>query len=136
MFIRQVLDFPDAHFDGALIWDVLQFLAPPAAQAAVDRLCGDPAASTYILVALNANEKMPAVPAFHYRISNSKTLMLSERGTRPPGQFFNNRIGSSDGDCAPSPSHTTGRAVFRIRRLNPAASSRSKIRRKEKAVPT
>jgi uncharacterized membrane protein YoaK (UPF0700 family) len=33
----------------------------------------------------------------------------------------NVRIGSSDGDCAPSPSHTTGRAVFRIRRLNPAS---------------
>jgi hypothetical protein len=30
-------------------------------------------------------------------------------------------IGSSDGDCVPSPSHTTGHAVFRIRRLNPAA---------------
>ena len=29
-------------------------------------------------------------------------------------------IGLSDGDCAPSPSHTTGRAVFRIRRLNAA----------------
>ena len=30
-------------------------------------------------------------------------------------------IGSSAGDCAPAPSHTTGRAVFRIRRLNAAA---------------
>lgn len=30
-------------------------------------------------------------------------------------------IRSSDGDCAPSPSHTTVRTVFRIRRLNPAA---------------
>jgi ferredoxin len=29
-------------------------------------------------------------------------------------------IGSGDGDCAPPPSHTTGRAVFRIRRLKPA----------------
>jgi hypothetical protein len=29
-------------------------------------------------------------------------------------------IGSGDGDCAPSPSHTTGRAVFRIRRLKHA----------------
>jgi len=27
-------------------------------------------------------------------------------------------IGSSDGDCAPSSSHTTGRVVFRIRRWN------------------
>jgi len=44
-------------------------------------------------------------------------------------------IGWSDGDCAPSPSHTTGRAVFRIRRLNPAASGRGKTRWKQKAVP-
>ncbi len=43
------------------------------------------------------------------------------------------RIGSSDGDCAPPPSHTTGRAVFRIRRLNPAASSRGKIRWKRRS---
>jgi hypothetical protein len=40
------------------------------------------------------------------------TLLLLGRGAW---------IGSSDGDCAPSPSHTTGHAVFRIRRLNPAA---------------
>ena len=30
-------------------------------------------------------------------------------------------IGSGAGDCAPAPSHTTGHAVFRIRRLNAAA---------------
>jgi hypothetical protein len=30
-------------------------------------------------------------------------------------------IGSGAGDCAPAPSHTTGRAGFRIRRLNAAA---------------
>ena len=29
-------------------------------------------------------------------------------------------IGWGHGDCAPWPFHTTGRAVFRIRRLNPA----------------
>ena len=29
-------------------------------------------------------------------------------------------IGLGDGDCAPPPSHTTGRAVFRIRRLRQA----------------
>src|SRR5450631_290952 len=33
-------------------------------------------------------------------------------------------IGSSDRDFARSPSHTTGRAVFRIRRLNSAALTR------------
>jgi hypothetical protein len=33
-------------------------------------------------------------------------------------------IGSGAGDCAPAPSHTTGHAVCRIRRLNAAASRR------------
>ncbi|HEY5914694.1 MAG TPA: hypothetical protein VJA21_29235, partial [Verrucomicrobiae bacterium] len=31
-------------------------------------------------------------------------------------------IGSGAEDCASAPSHTTGRAVFRIQRLNAAAS--------------
>ena len=31
------------------------------------------------------------------------------------------KIGSGAEDCASAPSHTTGRAVFRIRRLNAAA---------------
>ncbi len=43
-------------------------------------------------------------------------------------------IGSSAGDCAPAPSHTTGYAVFRIRRLNPAALLSRKIGRQKKAV--
>src|SRR5260370_18062876 len=38
MFLNQVLEFPDEHFDGVLVWDVLQFLSPAAAQATVDRL--------------------------------------------------------------------------------------------------
>ena len=44
------------------------------------------------------------------------------------------KIGWSAGDCAPAPSHTTGHAVLRIRRLNPAALTRRKIRWQEEAV--
>ena len=42
-------------------------------------------------------------------------------------------IGSSTGDCAPAPSHTTGRTVFRIRRLDPATVP---TRRKTGRPPT
>ena len=42
-------------------------------------------------------------------------------------------IGSGTGDCAPAPSHTTGRTVFRIRRLDPAAVP---TRRKTGRPPT
>lgn len=91
MFQNQVLDFPDEHFDGALVWDVLQFLSPAAAQATVDRLHRILSSHSYLLAFFNATEKTPSVPAFHYRINDSKTLSLKPRGNRAPTQFFNNR---------------------------------------------
>lgn len=91
MFLNQVLDFPDEHFDGVLVWDILQFLSPAAAQATVDRLRRILRPDAYLLAFFNANEKVPAVPEYNYRIRDSKTLLLLQRGTRAPAQFFNNR---------------------------------------------
>ena len=34
-FLRQALDHPPAHFDGVLIWDVLEYLAPALLNAVV-----------------------------------------------------------------------------------------------------
>jgi len=47
---------------------------------------------------------------------------VKPKGARKNNSAFVDRptIGSGDGDCAPAPSHTTGRAVFRIRRLKQA----------------
>lgn len=91
MFLNQVLDFPDSSFDGALMWDVLQFLSPLAAQAVVDRLYRILRPRSYVLCFFNANEKVQSFPASSYRIRESKTLLLLSRGSRATGQFFNNR---------------------------------------------
>jgi len=91
MFLNQVLDFPEYSFDGALMWDILQFLSPLAAQAVVDRLYRILRPRSYVLCFFNANEKLQAVPAASYRIRESKTLLLLSRGPRATGQFFNNR---------------------------------------------
>src|SRR5581483_1031306 len=37
-FISQNLDFDHASFDGALIWDTLQFFAPPLLEAVMQKL--------------------------------------------------------------------------------------------------
>src|ERR1022692_4226004 len=37
-FLRQTLDYPEEHFDGVLIWDVLEYLEPALLAAVVDRL--------------------------------------------------------------------------------------------------
>src|SRR5437764_15435550 len=34
-FLRQALEYPEAHFDGVLIWDVLEYLAPALLTAVV-----------------------------------------------------------------------------------------------------
>lgn len=91
MFLNQVLDFPEEQFDGALVWDVLQFLSPAAAQATLDRLYRILRPQSYVLAFFNASEKVASIPSYHYRITDSKTLLLSQRGNRVPTQFFNNR---------------------------------------------
>lgn len=91
MFLKQVLDFPESHFDGALVWDILQFLSQQTAQAAVDRLYRILRPRSYVLCFFNANEKLQSIPAFNYRIRDAKSLLLSPRGPRNTTQFFNNR---------------------------------------------
>src|SRR5579862_5893661 len=37
-FMRHALDYPERQFDGVLIWDVLEYLAPALLNTVVDRL--------------------------------------------------------------------------------------------------
>lgn len=90
-FLSQTLDFPPAHFDGALVWDTLQFLAPPLLQLTIERLRYILRSSAYLLAFFHADEKAEAVPVYSYRIVDAKTLSLAPRGLRKPAQFFNNR---------------------------------------------
>jgi hypothetical protein len=90
-FLDQSLEFPDNHFDGALIWDVLEFLSPPLLKATVDRLRRIIRPGSYLLAMFHAEERAGKLPLYSYRISDAKTLLLSPRGLRQPAQFFNNR---------------------------------------------
>src|SRR5881397_435035 len=37
-FLKQTLDYPEGHFDGVLVWDVLEYLNPALLSAVVERL--------------------------------------------------------------------------------------------------
>lgn len=91
LFVSQMFDFPDNHFDGALVWDSLQYLGPTLLQVTVDRLARAMRPGAYMLALFHADEKAQAVPVYSYRIGDARTLNLSPRGTRKPAQFFNNR---------------------------------------------
>jgi hypothetical protein len=91
LFLRESLDFPDQSFDGALLWDTLQFLAPPLLQDAVDRLYRILRPQSSLLAFFHAEEKADSAPLFTYRIVESKSMSVAPRGERRPAQYFNNR---------------------------------------------
>ena len=90
-FLDQTLGFPEAHFDGILLWDALEFLPPAMLKATVDRLFKIVRPGAYMLVFFHADEKAATVPVYSYRISSANTLQLAHREMRPPVQRFNNR---------------------------------------------
>jgi hypothetical protein len=90
-FMSATLDYPDNHFCGALLWDVLQFLAPPLLQDAVDQLYRILMPGAYLFAIFHANERRPEVPLYSYRIADSKSLVLSARNETRPATYFNNR---------------------------------------------
>lgn len=91
LFLRESLDFPDQSFDGALLWDTLQFLAPPLLEDVVDRLHRILRPQSSLLAFFHAEEKADSAPLFTYRIVDSKTMSLTPRGERRPTHYFNNR---------------------------------------------
>ncbi len=90
-FLDQSFNFPEAHFDGALLWDGLEFMAPALLRAAVERLHRIIRPGSYLLALFHGDERAATVPLYWYRISDPHTLLLAPRGARKPAQFFNNR---------------------------------------------
>jgi SAM-dependent methyltransferase len=90
-FREQALTFPDATFDGALVWDALQFLVSPLIEQAVVQLLRVVRPGGLILAFFNSNEKVAQLPLYNYRIQDSKTIAQIPRGGLQRCQHFNNR---------------------------------------------
>jgi hypothetical protein len=75
----------------SLIWDTLQFLAPPLLQDTVDRLCRVLRPQSSLLAFFHAEEKAETAPLYTYRIVESKIMSLTPRNQVRPVQYFNNR---------------------------------------------
>ena len=90
-FLDTALDYPAQHFDGALVWDTLEFLSGPLLETVVRRLHHMLRPGSYLLALFHSEERAETIPTYSYRISDRKTISLSPRGRRRPAQFFNNR---------------------------------------------
>jgi hypothetical protein len=90
-FLRENLDYQADSFDGVLLWDTLQFMAPALLHAVLDRLYLITRPKSYLLVYFNSEERASRAPVYSFRIQDKSTLKLVEKGTRPTAQAFNNR---------------------------------------------
>jgi hypothetical protein len=90
-FLRQNFDYPTGTFDGVLLWDSLQFMSPALLNEVVERLYDVMRPKSYLLAFFTAKERATEAPSYGFRIVDNKTILLSDRGTRPAGQVFNNR---------------------------------------------
>lgn len=90
-FVDQSLNFEEEQFDGALVWDTLQFMAPPLLEQTVERLLRVMRPGGLLLAFFYSDDKVPTRPIYNYRIVDQKTLQLNPRGTQRKVQHFNNR---------------------------------------------
>lgn len=90
-FLDETLTFPDRSFDGALVWDTLQFFVSPLLEQVVGQLLRIMRPGGLMLAFFNADEKVSSIPVYNYRIQDRKTLLLSGRGGFQRVQFFQNR---------------------------------------------
>jgi len=90
-FLEAALDFNEGIFDGALVWDSLQFLTPQLLQTVVHKLHRVLRSGACLLAFFHAEEKVDTIPTYSYRIHDPRTILLASRAKRKPAQFFNNR---------------------------------------------
>ena len=90
-FLRNVLNYPEAHFDGVLVWDTLEYLSPVLLPAVIDRLYHVVKPRSYMLAFFHSDEKLQMVPRYTFRIQDLRSLHLEQQGARRPAQLFNNR---------------------------------------------
>ena len=90
-FFAAALNFEDESFDGALVWDSLQFLASPLLQTVVAKLRRILRPGASLLALFHTEERIESIPTFAYRVHDHRTIQMTSRSQRRPAQIFNNR---------------------------------------------
>jgi len=90
-FVKAAFPFPDESFDGALVWDALQFLASPLLQTVVGKLHRVLRPGACLLAMFHTEERIETLPTYSYRVQDHHTVQMTAREQRKPAQVFTNR---------------------------------------------
>ncbi|WP_155121204.1 class I SAM-dependent methyltransferase [Bryobacter aggregatus] len=90
-FLIQTFSEQRGPFDGALVWDCLQFLRPSLLEKTIDHLHRVLEPGAHLLAYFYNDERAVNIPQFHFKINDENGLSMTQRGEMPPGQAFSNR---------------------------------------------
>ncbi len=90
-FLIQTFSEQRGPFDGALVWDCLQFLRPSLLERTIDHLHRVLEPGAHILAYFYADARAGVTPQFQFKIHDQHSLLIENRGEMPPGQTFSNR---------------------------------------------
>lgn len=83
-FLRQTLDYPEAHFDGVLIWDTLEYLSPALLAAVVTRLRKIVRPKSHMLAFFPHGRPPPNRPHLHVPHQRCEDARSTPAGLTPP----------------------------------------------------
>jgi hypothetical protein len=90
-FLVQTFSEQRGPFDGALVWDGLQFLRPSLLERTIDHLHRLLEPGAHLLAYFYNDPKATVIPQYTFRILDESSLQLAARAEMPPGQPFSNR---------------------------------------------
>jgi len=90
-FLSQTLQYPAAHFDGALLWNCLEYLTPELLESLMPRLTEILRPRAVVFALFHGDCAKGQSEHFAFRIQDTRTLMLVPRRNRTVLLQFNNR---------------------------------------------
>lgn len=90
-FLQQTFSEQRGPFDGALVWDCLQFLRPSLLERTIDSLHRILEPGAPLLAYFSVPDKAGLIPQYQFRIQDEENLVLVQKGEMPAGQSFTNR---------------------------------------------
>jgi hypothetical protein len=90
-FLSQTFAALEGPFDGALLWDTLQFLTPPLVDHAVGHLHRLLEPGAHLYASFCADEKCRALTISHHRIESRGSIRLIPRAQIPGLRFYTTR---------------------------------------------
>ena len=90
-FIEKALPFSEESFDGALVWDSLQFLSAPLLLTVVTKIYRVLRPGASLLAMFHTEERIESIATYAYRIQDHRTIQMTALAQRKPAQIFSNR---------------------------------------------